>query len=87
MKYLKRFNEGDIYMDDDSNNDVYAIMTKELENRLRLNRKPISMAQNGYLFQYSSLEELSDLKNKYSKGDYYNNEEITVTCTLKSSNI
>lgn len=70
MKYLKTykiFESSNI----DCESGAYAVMTKELEDKLHYDRM-----KDGYLFRYKSLEELEELKNEYPVGGSYNGEEI-----------
>lgn len=67
-------------------NNVFAIMTKELSDRKK-NQRHTSMAHDAYHYEYNGIEELEELERKYPIGGEYNGETITRTCTLNKNNL
>jgi hypothetical protein len=87
MKYIKKINEfyggeGGTTAPRDKD-DVYAILTEKSKNK----KGPVSFAQDGYHFLFSSKDELKKLKLKYPIGGKYKGEIITGTDTLNSKHL
>lgn len=91
LKDFKTFNESIPFMkrslsarlQDHLDDDVYAIMTKELSERQK-NRKIKSLTHDAYHFKYNNIDELNELKLKYPVGGKYKNETIIQIATLNS---
>lgn len=86
MKNIKLFEEYNTRFNRSDTNDVYAVMTQELQDS-KSNKKHIAMSHDAYHFSYSNSDELKKLKDKYPVGGKYKGETIIQTTTLNSKHI